>query len=612
MEQQPPAYNQQQPQGQPPHRPFNSLPDIDATLRQKIDMEHITRLYESLRNEKQKYVATWEEIAKYTNINMTQIQTPYDKNKGEGIDHKIYDPSVILAINSAANNLFGILIGDGDFFTLKPSAQLQKVLKDESNEEVNEYFKFLNETLQREFNNAEGNFKSCYLMHLRDSATFGTSGVGVARSNRPHSDGILDFINFSVDVLTIGEGRSGSVDHITLDYKWSATQIISSFFLTDDRLDERKLKHIPSFILDNYNQQVQTPIAIRYTIIHNPLYKHNADGKLGSKYLGLWYLPQNDKTILHIEYYKKRPLHIVRVDKIRAELYGRADGTKIISTIRLLNNVIKEIVDNIAKQNRPPLAIFRGGLVNRDILDLTAGAANEIQLFNGNIANPIQKLMDVGDPSALVKFIIPYFKEVITTAFHVDILLDSNSGGNHTATEMVQRYNIRAKMLYSLVYQHLSEVLTPLIDSALSILYQAGALGISETQQQIMQQRNPLLIQDPEQQTIIPEPILTLMAKGKQWYDIDYTADLARASLAAKLENMQRLLSFTAPLMQADQSLQAAFKSYDYVKTIDNLLQTNLFVDEIEYNRLQKEISQAVKAQVEAQQQAAAAGVSQQ
>lgn len=136
MEQQPPAYNQQQPQGQPPHRPFNSLPDIDATLRQKIDMEHITRLYESLRNEKQKYVATWEEIAKYTNINMTQIQTPYDKNKGEGIDHKIYDPSVILAINSAANNLFGILIGDGDFFTLKPSAQLQKVLKDESNEAV--------------------------------------------------------------------------------------------------------------------------------------------------------------------------------------------------------------------------------------------------------------------------------------------------------------------------------------------------------------------------------------------------------------------------------------------------------------------------------------------
>lgn len=80
-----------------------------------------------------------------------------------------------------------------------------------------------------------------------------------------------------------------------------------------------------------------------------------------------------------------------------------------------------------------------------------------------NGQSPIIPIQDVGDPSKLVAWLIPYLNEKVATAFGIDVLLDFAANSDMTATESLQRFSIRGKSISGMILQQKTELFEPLI-----------------------------------------------------------------------------------------------------------------------------------------------------
>ena len=87
-------------------------------MEQKVNIKKLKERYEQLYSEKAKNFGLWDDIAKYCRIEKKYNSDKNKDNSGQQIDNELNDPSALLSINSSANNLYGILIGIGEFFNL--------------------------------------------------------------------------------------------------------------------------------------------------------------------------------------------------------------------------------------------------------------------------------------------------------------------------------------------------------------------------------------------------------------------------------------------------------------------------------------------------------------
>lgn len=139
-------------------------------------------------------------------------------------------------------------------------------------------------------------------------------------------------------------------------------------------------------------------------------------GKKGCKYIGYWF-DKSENKFFHVEDYQDMPIPVARAIKIRGEVYGRASGTMLISSIRCINQAVSDCMVAMAKMVRPPIGVFSAALFGDDVIDTSE---NGLTVFNAaqlNGTNPIIPMQDIGDPSKLVSCLVPYLNEKIATAF---------------------------------------------------------------------------------------------------------------------------------------------------------------------------------------------------
>lgn len=558
-----------------------------------MEVKDIIKRYHACDTEKQKYVPLWRDIAKYTGIKVDPDDT---KQQGDDIDTYTLDPTTSLSTIQSADYLKGIIIGTGaDGFEIVPSDEVLELVDIAA---VKDWYDYITTVVQREINHPNSGFHTAFQSYFYDQVAFGNSGIGTFKNELKNnvSANALIFREYGVDTMVIDEGKNGVIDIVFNKYKWRTNQFVNEFCVRDNTFNKANFEMLPDEVKDAYKSgDLNKTFYVVQGIIPNEEYNPEKLGVAGAKYHGVWFLENAKDQAFFEEDFKERPISFGRPVKVRGEIYGRAYGTMLLSSIRCVNEIINGLMITLDKMRDPAVGVW-GDAINGDgVIDTTAGSLTTFDPTKLNGNTPIFPLQDVGDPSALVQFLLPYLNEKLATAFKVDLLLDFSSASDMTATESLQRYSIRNKSILGLIIQQINDVYIPTLQRSISILWDMGRLGVMPDAEQaaIFQERGL-------QARIIPAPVLEAVLSGKNWYKIQFNNEIEKISHTDKVENFVQLLNSMSALIQINPQMAGAIDWYALLKSISTALGFDTAI--MSENEFKKQVQAQAQAQAEVQQ----------
>jgi hypothetical protein len=539
------------------------------------DYDNIYQLYTALKSEREQAKPLWDEIAKYVGISV-DVDYQWHKNqssKSAQLDLRVDDPSPALAVNQFGDYLLGIMWGTGDkALSLVPSREVTDLVDASV---VQAWYDFATEQLLRHMNHADAGLNNALRPYAYDQAAFGTSGIGVFINDdfkNNVAENALIFRNYGVDNMCIDEGKSGAVDYVFVTYHWKTNRIVGEFCTKNGVIDKGLVGTLPKVIQDawgkgDYNQSFPLVFGMLPRTDFDPKLK----GKRGTKFRGVWFMDGEGK-IFKEEDYKEKPIAVCRQIKVRGEVYGRSSGTMMISSIRMVNYIVGDTVEILEKMARPALGVLNNAVFGDSVLDTSS---NGLTVFNQQLAsgqNPVFPLMDVGDPSALIQYLIPYLNEKIATAFKIDTLLDFSTAKEMTATESLQRYAIRGKSLAGMLQQQKSELWAHTTRRATSMLLDLGELGI-----------NARMFPDIARNLsargmgarIIPDEVLQIMEFGKPWYEVRFNNEMEKLTRTESVQNLTQVLQAIGAIGSMYPQIIEAVDWYKLLEDINDNLDAN-------------------------------------
>jgi len=565
----------------------------------KTDSENITDLYAKLKADREKYVPLWQTVSEYVGIKVDPNYTDNKKSGNESaqLDLNIDDPTAAVSVQQAGDYLQGLMWGTGNnAMTLAPTNYV--IEKEGGVEGLSEYFDWATETLLEQMNYSEAGFHTAQKPYYYDQTSFGTSGIGVF-PNPAYKEGteehLFIFKDYGIDNVVIDEGRNGLIDTIGVTYHWRVNRIIEEFAFSKGIFDEKEFAKLPKPIRDAYeDNDVNQKFTLVEMIYPRKNYRPSLKGKRGTKYIGEWFVA-GETEIFATDDYKTIPIAMARAMRVRGEVWGRGSGTILISTIRSTDYMVGKAIEIVEKQAAPPLGMWGNATIGDEVLDTSAEGltAFNAALLEGK-TNPVFPLHDVGDPSNIMQFLVPYLNEKIATAFKIDVLLDFNSSAKRTATEIITRDNIRSKSVAGIAQQQKIELYDVVIHRCISIAMTEDALGIDPADDKNMAEK---FAESGIGERIIPAGVLQAIKDGKRWYKIRYNNELDRMVRVKKIEGLMQVLQGVLACAQMYPDIIHAVKWYkwleEYNENVD--VSQNLLISAAEFK---------VKIEAIAQQQA--------
>lgn len=525
----------------------------------------IIKRYNECDTEKQKYVPLWREISKYTGIKVDPDDT---KNEGDDLDSYTLDPTTSLSTVQSADYLKGIIIGTGEKgFEIMPSDDVLELVDISA---VKQWYEYITGVVLREINHPCSGFHTAFQSYFYDQVAFGNSGIGTFKNelkNNPSANALI-FREYGVDTMAIDEGKNGVIDIIFNKYKWRTNQFVAEFCFRNGEFDSKMFEKLPEEVKSAYNSgQLNKEFKVVQGIMPNEEYNPEKLGIAGAKYHGAWFLDGAKDKVFFEEDFKERPISFGRPVKVRGEIYGRAYGTMLLSSIRCVNEIVNGLMITLDKMRDPAVGVW-GDAVNGDgVIDTSAGSLTTFDPTKLNGNTPIFPLQDIGDPSKLIQFLLPYLNEKLATAFKVDLLLDFSSASNMTATESLQRYSIRNKSILGLIIQQINDVYIPTIQRAISILWDMGRLGVMPDEEYAAELQSKGLTE-----RIIPESVLEAIKSGKTWYKITFNNEVEKISNTDKIDNLTQLLQIMQGLLAVNPQLAQAVDWYSLLNDVSGAL----------------------------------------
>lgn len=568
---------------------------------------NIKKRYQELKAERDKYVSQWEEVSKYVGIKVKpQENFTQAESSKEELDKLTEDPTAALSVQQSADYMKGIMWGNGnDVISLEPSDELLQMVNAEA---VNPWFEYASNQLLAQMNHSNAGLNSALSSYSYDQQAFGTSGVG-AFVNSGYLKGVdnnlLLFRPYGIDTLCIDEGKNGLPELVFNTSQWRVNRLISEFCEKDGKIDDEAFAKMPKKVQDAWNNNnLNTLFTVVHAVLPREDYTPGALGKKGCKYVGYWF-EETSKEPFFEEDYKEMPIPVARAIKIRGEVYGRASGTMLISTIRCINQAVSDCMVTMAKMVKPPVGILSSALFGDDVIDTSE---NGLTVFNAaqlNGQSPIVPIHDVGDPSAIVNWLVPYLNEKVATAFKIDILLDFAQNSNMTATESLQRYSIRGKSIAGMIMQQKMELYEPLIKRCVSICMDYGVLGIDPTNADAITQLEALGRND----MVVPDAVIECVRENKPWYKIKFNNEVDKIGKTDKVDDLLKMLNFVTALMSVYPDIAMAIDWYGLLRDASeamnlqhNIVSLNSFKREIANKaQQQSQLMQAQTGQLQAQ-----------
>ena len=587
------------------------MPDqTPATTPDDDDFIKVHRIYTELKANGERYKPIWNRISQVTGIT---VQPDYEWTnqsvKSKQLDEFVDDPTSAISVNQAGDYLVGIMWETGEnVFKVKPSRWV-KALVDEN--VVKNWYRYVTEQTLYHMNHPDCGYVAALQPYAYDQFSFGTSGIGLFKNMaflRGIDENCMVARNYGIDNTRIKEGKSGGPDFGYAIYHWTCARIIEEFCMPDGTVMNEELANLPQPIQNAWTQRNLTQ---EFDLVFLWMPREDFDPKLlgrkGYKWRGVWFMDSGNSSnrIFCEESFRERPVNMCRQIKVRGEYYGRSSGTLLLSTISSNNYMFAITQEIMEKMANPALGAYGNAIFGDSVLDTSA---NGLTIFNQQFAagsqSPVFPIHDVGDPSDIIKFLIPYLNEKITTDFKVDALLDFNSGGTMTATESLQRYNIRGKSLSGILIRQKNERMIPDVKRAISICWECGELGVNaQKHPDAAAKMTPL----QKMQQVIPQQVLDCFAAGKPWYELEFNNELENLLRTQKIQNLVQMIQSITAIAALYPDIVHAIDWYQLLKDIND----NLDVDAkimISADDFKAVIANAAKQRT---QQAQAAGIGQ-
>lgn len=544
----------------------------------KKNSENLKERYDNAISVRSEYESVWQDIADFVGIQVATNYIHSPQQKGDVRDTEINDPTAALAVNQAGDYLQGILWGTGDeVITLEPS---DWVLQRAKPQILTKYYDFRTNQLLKNMNHSRSGFNTALKSYFYDQVAFGTSGIGVFK-NQEYLEGQEDvpyvFRSYGVDNFAIDEGKNGLVDVVFVVYRWRVNRIVSEFEEVYDTLPDKIKK---AFNENNLNEEFSLVHAIFPRKDYHPKYK----GKRGAKYKGAWFLEDDESKVFFEEDYRTLPIGVCRAIKLRGEIYGRSSGSLLISSIKSADYILGKTIEILEKMASPSLGIWNNALFGDSVLDTSAdGVVTFNQSLMGGSQVPVFPIHDIGDPTGIIKFLLPYLNEKIATGFKIDILLDFSSAKDMTATESMQRYNIRGKSLGGILQQQKIEMFEVVIHRCVQLEDDMNLAGVNPTQEKDLAR---IVEAAGNAQIIVPDAVAQAMKEGKQWYKIKFNNELDRLS---KTQAMERVIQSVNAIMMIGQAFPKIVDAVEWYKIwadVNKYLGVDYIKDEEEFKAI--------------------------
>ena len=566
--------------------------------------------FKDLKQERTRYTPRWREIREYVSItNEVNAEFEDTRQPSEQKDIYINDPTAFISVNQAGDYLAGIL-WNLNAVTLEPS----KYIKDKAQgSDLSNFYKKATEVFLEQMNATDAGFHSVLKSYCYEQFSFGTSGIGTFKSKEfenKQSECCLTFKPFGVWNTAIDEGANNKIDVVYTVYHWRLNQIIEEFCYQDGVLNNELVEKLPDEIKEAYNaNKFNQKFKLVFGVLPNSSYAMETRGKNGAKYKGYWFIDNSSNKVFKVEYFDKMPISMCRAIRVNNQVYGESAGTLAISSVKMLNHIAGNTVDNIEKTTDAPLGIISGSLVAGNVLNRSA---NSLTVFNpqatqGN-GQPIFPISQAGDISAVVNFLIPQLQKTIINMFKIDQLLDFNNQTEMTATESSYRMSIRGKAINGLLSQQKTECIEPTCHRAISIIQNCKLFGYTleeiqempeETEEQMAYKQQLIATGD-----YIPEIVLEAMKNNKMWYTLKFNGELEKLCNAEIYESIGRFLQYLSAILNLKPEVAHAINGYEFLellKSVSNLVNDKLIKNKYDFENIIKKLEEAQAQQAEMQ-----------
>lgn len=569
------------------------------------DQKNVHQMWASMKENGERYKPIWDDISKYTGITVEPDYMWHNQGKKDNeLDEWIDDPTSAISVNQAGDYLIGIMWGSGtDVFDIIPS---RYVLELADQAELENWYKFATDQTLYHMNHGDAGLHTALRPYAYDQMSFGTSGIGCFPNNdfkNRIADNALIFRNYGIDNTRIDEGKSGVPDVVGCNYHWKVNRIIGEFAMTDGQFDQKKFDKLPNSIRKAYEANDMNQ---EFDIVCLVFPRHDFDpklkGKRATKYRGVWFMDkEKERDIFFEEDFKEKPIAMARQIKVRGEVYGRSSGTLLISSIRAVNFMVGTVIEILEKMSNPSLGMFNNAIFGDSVLDTSPSG---MTIFNsamaGNKGSPMFPIHDVGDPSGIIQFLIPYLNDKITTSFKVDALLDFNNAKDMTATESLQRYAIRGKSISGMLQQQKVEGLEPTCKRSISVLLDLGELGVNPRDEA---ERAEGLRDRGKPERVIPEAVLDIMAAGRPWFELKFNNEMEKLMRTEAVQNLLQILNAIMAISGVYPDIIEAVNWYKLLKDINDNLDYNnqILMSEKDFKEKIAAIAEARKAAMQMQ-----------
>ncbi|KKN00115.1 hypothetical protein LCGC14_1141130 [marine sediment metagenome] len=474
------------------------------------NVEDLAGYWKWLNTDASQWRTLWQELADYILNRKNDITTKI--RPGSKRTAKVYDSTPIRANELLASGMQGSL-------TSAAVRWFKLAMADEELNELQAVAEWLDDTTDRIYkalNNS--NFGAEMQEVYIDLGAFGTAALYLDEMPPipPDIFGGFRFKTFPIGSYVISEDSRGSVNFVIreLDLPLKVAKE-----LWDTKLSEKlrnKAEKNP-FERATFLQAVYARPGINAEEV-------GLDTLATHKPWASVYFEPETKTLLQEGGFDEFPFMVPRWTKTSGEVYGRGPGMTALPDIRTLNKAVQERFIAWGLALRPPLEVRDRSVVGR--VKLTSASINTTR--GPDAIKPI----DLGTNFDVTNFQEEQIRNSIRAIFFSDQLqFPPKQGTPISATEAAIRFELMQRILGPTLGRLESELLSPLISRAFSVMARAGAL--------------------------LPAP--GILTGEDSSMEIRFEGPLSRVQRASELDDINRFYGHTLPLLQADESFAQIF-----------------------------------------------------
>lgn len=490
------------------------MPNSQEERAKKILERHT-----KMKQAKAPWLDKWQLVGEYV---MTRKQNfTADHTPGEFLTDNLFDSTAVGANHMMASSFIGQLYPNGGR-TFRIEAPASMSSKKRKNDKLKAYFEEMTKRIVRVFDNPKCGFVTCYEEYMTDLGAFGTAGIG-AFVDEENEDAPVRFIAVDVKQACVDVGKNNFIDTVYIEKQMSARQMIQEY---GDAVSDM----VRAAYKDGKLEE-------KFAVLHAIEPRMDADtlGGYGNKEFPVAsiHIEIKTNTILRESGYPEMPIFVSRFWKVAGEKYGRSPAMETMPNIIEANMLRESLILATEKILDPPVEVTDDGTLGGGVIKTGAGDIN-VRRVSGRAGdvnhNAIKPLFIVGELATAEKR-VQVLERIIQADFFIDRLTDLNNDTRMTLGEAQIRNELRGQSLGMVYSRQIAEMLQPLVERVINILFNAGLLGVP-----------PQEALGEEDEFVIPDEIWELIQSGKNAYEVVFVSPAARVMRAEELAGLKQTL----------------------------------------------------------------------